>query len=400
MVGTPHRSVKGSAARAWLPVLALVAGQWLSGVALGGDNLEEKQRQLDALRERIAAIQKDVTSNQGKKTKAEKAVRGVERDIGRAVADIRLIDRKLDGLRAELLRLRAELAARQAALDAQRGRLVREIRAAYAMGRQRQVKLFLNQEQPSLMGRALTYFGYFGKARTASIGETRDALRALHDLQDSIEQKTAELNGMRVQAEEQRRTLDSRMRERQGIVDRLARELNDQGGALARLQGDEESLKKLIGSLTEALADIPAQGLERRAFGGRKGELEWPARGRLAQRFGTQLAGTGLTSRGVFIETREGDSIHAISPGRVAYADWLRGFGLLLILDHGDGFMSLYGHNQAIYKDVGEWVDEGEVIAAAGRSGGYSTPGLYFELRSRGRPVDPVAWCAGKPGAG
>lgn len=378
---------------------ALVVVPLCWSIALA-DDLELKQRELDALRERIATVQKDVTAKQGRKSKAEQAVREVEREIGKTVANIRSIDRGLDGLRSDLDRLRADAGARRTALASQRARLAQEIRAAYAMGRQHQVKLLLNQERPSSVGRAVTYFGYFGKARVASIQQTRDALTALRELESEIEGKTAELDATRVREEEARAALEAQMHERQAVVDDLARELQNQGGALVRMQGDEEALRKLVGSLIEALADIPAPAAAQQAFGGRKGRLKWPASGRMTQRFGATLAGTGFAARGVFIATDEGDSIRAVSGGRVAFADWLRGFGLLLILDHGDGYMSLYGHNQAIYKDVGEWVGEGEVIAAAGRSGGYSTPGLYFELRSKGRPVDPVAWCAGKPGGG
>jgi len=400
VVTARNRSVRVRGALTLLLLIALPAAHWSGAVAQAADGLGEKQQQLKSLRERIAAIQNDVTSKQGRKSQAEEAVREVEQDIGRTVADIRNIDGQLSGLSRNLRQLRDDLAARQAALAAQQDRLVGEIRAAYAMGRQRQVKLLLNQQQPAQMGRALTYFGYLGQARAASLSQTRQALESLHDLQAEIERKTFDLNAMRAKADAQRRNLDARMRARQTVVARLDRELRDRGGELTRLQGDEDSLKKLIGSLMEALARVPAEHSERPAFQGVPGKLGWPARGRLTQRFGAPLEGTGFSARGVFIETGEGDTIHAIASGRVAFADWLRGFGLLVILDHGNGFMSLYGHNQAIYKGVGDWVGKDEVIAAAGRSGGYSTPGLYFELRKSGKPVDPLAWCSGTPGAG
>jgi septal ring factor EnvC (AmiA/AmiB activator) len=365
------------------------------------DELEDNQRRLEALRDRIGQIQKDVSAKQSRKLKAERAVREVERSIGQSLARIRSIERRLAGLNDDLERLYEDRTASRAALASQRQRLAQEVRGAYAMGHQRKVKLLLNQERPSLMGRALVYFGYFGRARAASLGQTREALKALQELESRIEVKSAELDELRDKEVEHRRVLKQRAGERQAVVDALGRELRGQGGRLAQMRNDEASLKTLISSIMEALADIPAASAGgNQAFGGRKGRLGWPARGHLSQRFGTRQPKTGLTSRGVFIESREGDSVRAISSGRVAFADWLRGFGLLLILDHGDGYMSLYGHNQAIYKDVGERVGEGEVIAAVGRSGGYSTPGLYFELRRKGRPVDPLAWCAGKPGSG
>ncbi|MEE9342890.1 MAG: peptidoglycan DD-metalloendopeptidase family protein, partial [Gammaproteobacteria bacterium] len=131
---------------------------------------------------------------------------------------------------------------------------------------------------------------------------------------------------------------------------------------------------------------------------GMKGKLAWPATGRLVQLFGTKLKNSNQISRGVTIRAQEGGDVRVISHGRVAFADWLRGFGLLLIIDHGDGFMSLYGHNQSLYKEVGEWVDTGDVVSVLGSSGAQANSGLYFELRHEGSPVDPLKWCQGKPG--
>jgi septal ring factor EnvC (AmiA/AmiB activator) len=146
------------------------------------------------------------------------------------------------------------------------------------------------------------------------------------------------------------------------------------------------------------LVDIPAEADGQQPFHSRKGKLRWPARGRLAQRFGAPRSG-GLRWRGVMIEAQEGGEVRAVSQGRIAFSDWMRGFGLLLIIDHGDGYMSLYGHNQTLYKEVGEWVDTGEVVALLGASGGRTESGLYFEMRHKGRPINPVHWCAGKPAA-
>lgn len=382
-----------------LSTLLIYACLALTGLpaATAADDGAEKARQLEQLRARIAALQKRFAQTQEMESRAEAELQATERAIGGTVRKLRAIDRQLLALRRDMKRLGAERTAHKTLLAGQRQHLAREARAAYAMGRQQRIKLLLNQQQPERVGRALTYFAYISGARAQRIEGVRRQLSHLRAVEASIAEKTAALEVLRKDRQRERQRLQTGQRQRQVLLDALRRELRARGSELKRLGQDEQRLQELVGSLRELLADIPAGGEPQLAFKALKGKLNWPAPGALAQGFGARRAGSGLRSRGVIIKAPEGVKVHAVSHGRVAFADWLRGFGLLLIIDHGDGYMSLYGHNQALYKEVGEWVDTGEVVAVLGSSGGLAGPGLYFELRHNGRPVDPLRWCAGRP---
>lgn len=370
-----------------------------SGVVAAKD-AAQTERELTSLRAQIRTLQKDLAAGEAKKSRAERRLLDTEREINEVARRLRQIDTDLQANREQLGELQAKQQNQVRQLASQRAGLSADARAAYVMGRQQQVKLLLNQERPAAIGRALTYFGYLSRARLQQIEAVRTTLQQLRDLEQAIGDKNRELGELRLRQEQQTRQLQEQKRSREKLLLALARELESQGGELKRLKNDEQQLEKLVASLQQVLEDIPTDSGEQRAFKALKGSLRWPAHGELVRRFGSQRGSSGLKWQGVLIAAPEGGQVRAISAGRVAFADWMRGFGLLLIIEHGDGYMSLYGHNQALYKEVGEWVDTGDVVATLGASGGQSEPGLYFELRHKGRPVDPVKWCAGTPAPG
>jgi septal ring factor EnvC (AmiA/AmiB activator) len=165
------------------------------------------------------------------------------------------------------------------------------------------------------------------------------------------------------------------------------------------LEEDERRLQKLVESLQQAIRDIPTAGGEYESLPSLKGKLRWPVAGQISTHYGERHFSGKLHARGVHIAARAGADVHAIARGRVVFADWLRGFGLLMIIDHGDNYMSLYGQNRSLYREVGDWVERDEVVAAAGNSGGQQKAGLYLELRKDGRPFNPGDWLQGKPEA-
>ena len=359
----------------------------------------EKARELKDLRARIQSLRQELDANQRKKSNAEKRLQDIENQIGETTRLLRRIDGELDANRRQLRALQENQRGEAAKLKRQREHLASEARTAYAMGHQQQVKLLLNQEQPSAVGRMLVYFGYFSRARVEQIQAMRTTLEQLHVVEDSIARKTESLTTLRARQQRESQRLQEKKQVRKQAVVALGRELQNQGGELRRLQTDEQQLQELVSSLQELLVDIPPDANQQKPFNSLKGKLRWPTHGRLAKRFGTRRGSGGLKWRGVMIEAAEGGEVRTVSQGRVAFSDWMRGFGLLVIIDHGDGYMSLYGHNQALYKEVGEWVDTGEVVALLGTSGGHTESGLYFELRHKGQPINPVRWCAGKPAA-
>lgn len=276
------------------------------------------------------------------------------------------------------------------------GTLVRELRAAYRNGRQERIKLLLNQEDPAQVGRMLIYQGYFTRARSRRMDEFRTTLEQLQDAERVVREQQAALGELRAERERQIAGLDAEKAQQADIVAQLKRRLASGTAELGKLEADAERVNKLLVALQQALRDLPAPG-DNRPLAKLKGKLAWPVAGRISMGYGAQLGAGKMRARGVHITTAAGADVHAIARGRVVFADWLRGFGLLLILDHGDGYMSLYGENSSLYKDVGAKVGAGEVVAAAGSSGGQQRTGLYLELRKDGQPLDPGSWFKGRP---
>ncbi|MCB1798106.1 MAG: peptidoglycan DD-metalloendopeptidase family protein [Gammaproteobacteria bacterium] len=352
----------------------------------------EQQARLEALRERISGLRTQMQSKSGEKTELSRLLQESEQQIGRLARKLRVLDGRLTRQRDRLDELAIEKTRQSQALDRHREALARQARAAYAMGRQERLKILLNQQDPATVSRVMVYYDYLSRARGQKMRLIRDYMQRIADTEAEIrdeERKLARLH------DEQARELAAMQRsqgQRRDVVARLTQELNDQSRQLDRLQSDERDLQTLITGLEEALADIPAEHPQQLAFVGLRGRLPWPASGRIVNRFGSPKLGA-LVWDGVMISAPEGREVRAVHHGRVAFADWLRGFGLMLIVDHGDGYMTLYGHNQSLFKEAGDWVEVGEPVALVGSSGGREQAGVYFGIRYQGRAVDPAKWC-------
>jgi len=373
-----------------IPLLALSAVSATAAAPPPG--AEEQRTKLEALRTRISGLRAQMQSKSGEKNELSRMLQDAEKQIGRLARKLRVIDGRLSRQRKLLQGLAAEKATQHQALEQQRHVLARQVRAAYAMGRQERVKILLNQQDPATVSRVMVYYDYLNRVRVQKMEAIRGHMQRLAATEREIldeEQKLARL------LEEQQAEITAMklsQGQRRDVVARLARELNDQGQQLDRLQTDERDLRTLISGLEQALADIPAEHPQQVKFAGRRGNLRWPARGRIVNRFGSPKLGN-LVWDGVMISAPEGREVRAIHHGRVAFADWLRGFGLLLIVDHGDGYMTLYGHNQSLFKEVGDWVEVNEPVALVGSSGGREQAGVYFGIRHQGRAVNPARWC-------
>ena len=358
---------------------------------------DHKSRELQTLKKAIRQQQKILHKKNRQKDKELKYVKTIEKSISQLVASIHSATGQLAAYEVELGRLQNNLSQKRQSLEEQQNAMTAEIQAAYALSRQHRVKLMLNQKNPSDINRLLTYQQYISRAREETMEMIAQGIKNIEQLSRDIDEKKAASVALASQKKTELTQLETQKTQRKGILKSLSAQLIKQNTALALLEKNSEDVSGLIASLREALADIPLT-MKRKPFQGMKGKLAWPATGRLVQLFGTKLKNSNQISRGVTIRAQEGGDVRVISHGRVAFADWLRGFGLLLIIDHGDGFMSLYGHNQSLYKEVGEWVDTGDVVSVLGSSGAQANSGLYFELRHEGSPVDPLKWCQGKPG--
>jgi len=351
----------------------------------------EARQKLDTVRAEIKALAEQQRQTEGERGEAAKALRTKETELAEVAKDVHTLDEKLAAQQADLDKLDAERAKLETALKSQRDALAALLRSAYALGRNEELKLLLQQNDVAAIARVLAYNRYFQRARVGRIDQLSVDLEDLAKVQDSIRTKTAELASTRDARAAEGAKLETERTEREKLVDELDAKLKEQGARAAALGKDEKALASLIEKLRDVFADIPKQLSGAEPFASQRGRLAWPVPGKIARGFGAADE-SGRKSSGLLIAAKSGTAVHAVSHGRVVFADWLRGYGLMIIVDHGDGYLSLYGCNETLLKDVGDWVNAGETLATSGASGGQKTPGLYFEVRAKGQPVDPKAW--------
>jgi len=368
------------AALALLTVPALPAAQ--PDAARAEANLRE-------LKERIERIQRQVRSDDLEKNRLARDLREAEQSVARAQGELGKVRSERSERGAERDRLMAERAEREAERDRTQGELAAQLRAAYMMGRNEPLKLLLNQRSPAQFGRNLAYYGYLGRDRAVKINLITDNISKIDELARQIEEEEQELARLETQRKARVQELDKARKQRGQVLTRLETESRDKRAELKRLQQRREKEEKLLADLRRAAEATPFDPND--AFAKLRGKLSWPVAGKVETGFGSTIAG-GLHSNGIEIAADRGANVRAVHEGRVLYADWLSGRGLLIILDHGNGYMSLYGHNEQLFKQVGATVQAGEAIATAGDSGGRAQPGLYFEIRRSGKPVDPRGW--------
>jgi len=385
--------------RAWhlMYLLALVLWGMCPCVAADSGQVAIQEQRLQQLRSRIDDIKSEMGAARGKQNAAETELEKTEKEIGAVASTLRQFERKISQSRARLDGLQEERHASERNLREMRSVLARDLRSAYETGQeQQQVRLLLDQDNPATIARLMTYYGYVSRARAARIGRVKSALDALARAEQAVREQQSGLEKLQAEQVAESERLQRVRAERQAILSRLQAELGERSSELAALERDEKDLQQLVESLRRALKAAPPATNAFSSPGPLKGKLVWPVDGPISIPFGAVQADGKLRSRGVLVNASAGSDVHAIAAGRVVFADWLRGFGLLLIIDHGRGYMSLYGYNRSLYKEVGDKVGAGEVVAAVGDSGGRERAGLYLELRKDGRPFDPVSWFGGK----
>ena len=384
--------------RFYYPRLILLLVSVLAFAPAGAaDDIAVQTEKLQLLQKHIQGIKTELESMQGQRDTTQVKLEKTEKKIGHVSAELHRLDADADSARQKIQDLDKDRITERHALAALRQILSRDLRSAYSAGRQQRIKLLLNQQDPALVGRMMTYHGYFTRARATRLQELQATLARIDSIEAALVEQQAEIQQLRLQQQEKSRQLTAEHGNRRKILALLQRDLRVKKTELSTLQQDELRLQALVQSLQKALREIsPQRGdfISLRQF---KGKLRWPVAGRLTRRFGSKQSSGGVASRGVLISSRAGADVHTIAAGRIVFADWLRGFGLLLIIDHGHEYMSLYGQNRSIYKDVGAWVKRDEVVAAAGSSGGQDQDGLYLELRKDGQPFNPTAWFKGQP---
>ena len=357
------------------------------------NKIKQSETQLQQIEGEIKTLRADLTESGLHRNQLLTELKESEKRIGLNAKRLHHIGELLRQQQARFDDLEQRYAVQQEALQTERDALKRQLRAAYAMGRQQRLKILLNQQDPAIVSRLMVYYDYFNEARLRQMGRIRQAMDGLQQMRVEISNERAQLLDLESRELAEQTQLEANRQQRQEVVDSLGLEMRDMSDRLAALMKDQEQLSVLLTQLREQQLSAPLeQTAEALPISSLQGKLRWPVKGRIEASFGTTKAGN-LKWDGMIIAAPEGNEVYAIHRGRVAFADWLRGFGLLIIIDHGSGYMSLYGHNQSLFRETGEWVEAGERVALVGRSGGRSDSGIYFGIRIGGDPVNPKKWC-------
>ncbi len=370
-----------------------------------------RQEELKDLRGRIQALQQELEQASEDRAEAADGLKVSERRISDVARSLRDLEARQRRLARQLKSLEAETREVDDEIADQRKRLVVLLRERYVRGGNDAMKLMLNGQDPGEVARNLEYFGYIGRARAQIIRDYQNSLQRLATLREQANVQRESLSQVRNERVAQRKALEDEKGARQQVLYKLSEQIRKQRQEIDTLVRNEKRLSRLIerlarlaaaakpkstvksaakrGEQVERVADASLAGLD---FDRLKGKLALPVAGEILHRYGQNREGGGPAWKGLFIRARQGQEVHAVGSGQVAFADWLRGFGNLLIIDHGEGFLSLYSNNESLYKQPGDPVRAGDVVATVGATGGQDETGLYFELRRQGKPFDPLAW--------
>lgn len=385
--------------RAALSVLC-IAGTLACGAAVAAG----EKSALDELRSRIEQAKKDLAASEGAHSEAADQLRASETAISDANRELRSIVERQRALQAYLRELASEHREARDQLAGGQAQVQALLRARYFTGEERLLKLILSGDNPNRISRELTYYEYVVQAQTDLIRELHRNVDRIAEVERRTQEASDALAKLGREAQAERARLVATAAQRRKVLASISSQVSSQRRQVQTLQRDEKRLSRLVDELANAVrsAPPPAGAAIRNdrvpvpgnfdSFAQAKGQLRLPVRGELAGRFGAPRQGSSLTWKGVLILAPEGAEVRAVAPGRVVFADWMRGFGNLVILDHGENYLTIYGYNEAILKRVGDTVHAGDVIATVGSTGGAGTSGLYFEIRHEGKPTDPLTW--------
>jgi len=376
--------------RALLLVLTAALAVAVPSLAASKDpeaDLRHVQRQIEQL-------QKSLREDVAKRDRLSAALREAEERVGEARGRLDDVRQRVRATDRRIRELGAEREREEARLAAERDALAAELKAAYVTGREEHLKLLLSQKDPAELGRMLVYYSYFGRSRAGRIAAIESTVERIEALAADEAAERERLAALETERARELAALENARADREKALADLNATIRSREDSIKRLKQEAATLEKLIEDLRRALQQAPAP--EGKPFARLRGQLPWPVPGRIVARFG-QPRGGGLKWNGVLVATERGAGVRAPYAGRVVYADWLPGLGLLLIIDHGGGYMTLYGHNEQLYRQVGDPVAAGEVVATVGDSGGQSRPELYLEVRKGTAAEDPRRWFRGAP---
>jgi septal ring factor EnvC (AmiA/AmiB activator) len=357
-----------------------------------------KERELENVRQKISTLKKSMDKRAADRDRLTSDLQQAEVQISEKRIRLKEIERLRQFSEKRKAELEQKRSKREAELEQESAQLAAQVRAAYQSGNQERIKLLLNQQDPATAGRMMVYYRYLSDYRGNNIGQVKRYIDELAELHQKAAEEESRLVGLARARYAELVELNREQEKRQDLLLALKSKIAQEGSEIERLAAEEKDLARLIAELTSILSDYPISSEE--PFSQLKGRLTWPVAGRLVHDFGQPRAGGRLKWNGVVFAAPRGREVRAVYHGRVVFADWLAGMGLLVIIDHGEGFMTLYGYNETILKIGGEWVAPGDVIATVGDSGGQQQASLYFEIRQGTRPVNPRRWITKRPKEG
>jgi len=356
------------------------------------NDVEEQEIELESIRSEIKNVQSRISSAQESVDKYMTEIESNEKSIANLSLNIDELKIKIETQLSRLDQLQIESRDQENILLHERDLLAEQIRTAYKTGRHDFVKMLLNQENPELVGRMMAYHDYYNKARADRISEVQITLNNLNQIKIAISNESEKLETFKSERLIELSKLSGLRDVRKSSISELNSYISEQDTQLVNLQYDEQELSNLINNLKNE-QDIVELYENLPPFSSLKGKLGWPVKGNLITRFGSPKREGKLKWNGVRISSEIGNDVQAVSAGKVIFADWFRNLGLLMIIDHGNGFMSLYGHNERLLKKADDFVNTGEIVAKVGNTGGQTEPALYFEIRQQGAPQNPGLWC-------
>jgi septal ring factor EnvC (AmiA/AmiB activator) len=364
----------------------------MNSVVAEEDETTRTRRQLSAVKTEIMSLQFNLQSFQLEKNVVQDSLRQSEIAIGIVQKSISQTRRRLKNNKKQLKILKSKRSKLAKARESQQKLIERQIQTAYQMSRQSQIKILLNQQDPHTVARAMEYYQYFNQARNERIDAYIEIIKKIDTIEPKISSATEALQQSKNELDTQLRQLNKNQNQRKTVLVKLNLTIRSSDQKLKNLNKNRIELEALLAIVEQAVANLEIPD-DYKPFAASKGGMDWPVKGKPGNHFGYLRSGGPLKWQGVMITAPEGSPVHAIHHGRVVYADWFRGSGLLIIIDHGHGYMSLYAHNQSLHREVGEWVTADELISTVGNSGGQKKSALYFEIRQQGKPTDPGKWC-------
>ncbi|MFT5716274.1 MAG: septal ring factor EnvC (AmiA/AmiB activator) [Oleiphilaceae bacterium] len=355
------------------------------------DSQDASQHKLEQLKKNIKKINKWLSKANLEKSGLSRELERQEREINRVSKNIRAVHLKISNQTKEIKRLKTLGKQQKTSLNQQKEFLIKQLRTAYLQGNQPAIKMLLDDDAPQDIARYMHFFSYINNARNEKITTFQSSLAQLKATETNVLKQQTKLNKNRRTLETDRKNLRQNRKKRKKVLAQLGNNIKNNAQRLKNMKADQSRLKKLLIELEHTVASIPTPA-NATPFKQQKYKLPWPSRGKVIARFGSRIAQGKLKLNGIRIATKENSTVTAIHHGRIIFSNWIRGFGLLIIIDHGDNYMSLYGNNKSLVKETGDWVGAGETIAYSNKSSTINESGLYFEIRKNGKPLNPSQW--------